>query len=137
MADTEFDISTPLRHQTSFISPADDAIEVAVNDFNNNTYQATIYFFPFNSDGSRTLDGAPVTLNSGNGFSVRKVLDVDDLDDGFNRFIQVEDQNTNDTQCFSFRAEIGSGSSGSGLRKHFQANFCRPGQLVPVALTLQ
>jgi hypothetical protein len=134
--DTAFVIMAPLRHQVAPISGA--TIAVTINDHNNNhTYEATLFFLPFDPEGTNTLDGNTITISSTTGYSVRMPVDFTNGDAG--RVIQVDDLDSDDSQRYAFTIApgSGSGSSGSRITKVFKAKFCKPGQLVPVALTLK
>jgi hypothetical protein len=135
---TEFEIVAPVRHQTASIAP-DGTIAVTLHDFAGDTYSVSIYFFPFGAGGSKVPDGSSITLPIVSGsYSTTMPINTSNLGPGFNRYIEVTDNNTFDVQGFSFRAVIsGSGSGSLPIIPPTLSSLQMSGKVVPQAMTLK
>jgi hypothetical protein len=136
-----FTIVSPTLDGSAFL--VSGAVVVTINDTSGGAESYSAKLFPFTPHvGTGPQIGAAVPLMSiGSGQFSASIPDgtiTSPPPTANNREVFVEQLNEGGGLSWAFKLGVpGSGSSGSGVKKQFHAKNCRPGQLVPVALTLK
>ncbi len=133
----DFSIDIPVANNTA---PADNTGMITVQMDDNGSsdgFAARIYGFSTTGGiGAAPISG-PTDFPGHNPSTNKRILSmsagsINPSGSGNNRVVQVEDKSEGRIIGHPFEAVAGSGSIGS-----LQVKFCKPGQLVPVAITLR